>query len=207
VVDVAKQAEFITIYENMLNSLADDEVVYFADAIHPEYQNKPAFGWVKKGTNPTLKTTAGRARVNIQGALKLETFDTPFVAPITVDGVNAVQLLSKIEARNQDKRITHVIWNNAAYQNGPDVRAFLLRKSCRIHLIQLPPYCPHLNPLLGRLFHNRLPAMIERLWTVVHQNVNHNRAYSHAKAIYRSHSEVLSENYSTAMAQFPKSGH
>ena len=30
VVDVAKQAEFITIYENMLNSLADDEAVYFA---------------------------------------------------------------------------------------------------------------------------------------------------------------------------------
>jgi transposase len=30
---------------------------------------------------------------------------------------------------------------------------------------------------------------------------------SHAKAIYRSHSEVLSENYPRAMAQLPKSGH
>ena len=28
--DVAKQAEFIAMYENMLNSLADDEAVYFA---------------------------------------------------------------------------------------------------------------------------------------------------------------------------------
>ena len=62
----------------MLNSLADDEAVYFANAVHPEYQSKPAFGWVKKGTNPTLKTTSGRARVNIHGALNLETFDTPF---------------------------------------------------------------------------------------------------------------------------------
>ena len=77
VADVAKQAEFIAMYENMLNSLADDEAVYFADAAHPEYQSKPAFGWVKKGTNPTLKTTSGRARVNIHGALNLETFDTP----------------------------------------------------------------------------------------------------------------------------------
>ncbi|AGI74779.1 putative transposase (plasmid) [Octadecabacter arcticus 238] len=33
-----------------------------------------------------------------------------------------------------------------------------------IHLIQLPPYCPHLNP-------------IERLWAVMHQHVTHNRAY------------------------------
>ncbi len=164
VADVAKQAEFIAIYENMLNSLADDEAVYFADAVHPEYQSKPAFGWVKKGTNPTLKTTSGRARVNIHGALNLETFDTPFVAPITVDGVSAVHLLAKIEARNQKKRIIHVIWDNAAYHKGPDVRAFLSRKNCRIHLIQLPPYCPHLNP-------------IERLWAVMHQHVTHNRAY------------------------------
>ena len=164
VADVAKQAEFIATYENMLNSLADDEAVYFADAVHPEYQSKPAFGWVKKGTNPTLQTTSGRARVNIHGALSLETFDTPFVAPITVDGVSAVQLLAKIEARNPKKRIIHVIWDNAAYHKGPDVRAFLSRKNCRIHLIQLPPYCPHLNP-------------IERLWAVMHQHVTHNRAY------------------------------
>jgi transposase len=162
--DVAKQAEFFAVYENMLNSLADDEAIYFADAVHPECQNKPAFGWVKKGTNPTLKTTVGRAQVNIHGALNLETCDTPFVALITVDGVSAVQLLAKIEGRSQDKRIIHVIWDNAAYHKGPDVRTFLLHKNCGIHLIQLPPYCPHLNP-------------IERLWAVMHQHVTHNRAY------------------------------
>ena len=87
-----------------------------------------------------------------------------FVAPITVDGVSSVQLLAKIEARNQDKRNIHVIWDNAAYHKGPDVRAFLSRKNCRIHLILLPPYCPYLNP-------------IERLSAVMHQHVAHNRAY------------------------------
>ena len=64
--------------------LLDDEAVYFApsrrlqantcqamDAVHPEYQSKPAFGWVKKGTNPTLKTTAGRARaVFVKGVVR-----------------------------------------------------------------------------------------------------------------------------------------
>ena len=148
--------------------------------------DKPAFGWVKKGTNPTLKTTSGRARVNIHGALNLETFDTPFVAPITVDGVSAVQLLAKIEARNQDKRIIHVIWDNAAYHKGPDVRAFLSRKNCRIHLIQLPPYCPHLNP-------------IERLWAVMHQHVTHNRAYPTQKlfteAILKFFRKIIPEQW------------
>ncbi|MEI4264257.1 transposase [Roseovarius sp. D0-M9] len=52
-----------------------------------------------------------------------------------------------MEERNPDKRIIHVIWDNAAYHKGPDVRAFLARTACRIHLIQLPPYCPHLNPI------------------------------------------------------------
>ena len=37
VADVAKQAEFIAMYAYMLNSQPDDEAVYFADAVHPEY--------------------------------------------------------------------------------------------------------------------------------------------------------------------------
>jgi transposase len=57
-----------------------------------------------------------------------------------------------------------VIWGNAAYHKGPDVRAFLARTNCRIHLIQLPPYCPHLNP-------------IERLWAIMHQCVTYNWHY------------------------------
>ena len=119
---------------------------------------------MKTGSNPAVKTTAGRGRVNIHGALNLETSDTPFVEPTTVNGANAAQLLAEIEARNPDKRVIHVIWDNAAYHKGPDVRTFLSRPGCRIHLIQLPPYCPHLNP-------------IERLWAVMHRHVTHNRHY------------------------------
>ena len=55
-----KQAEFIALYERLMNELSDEEAVYFADAVHPEYQTKPAFGWVKTGSNPAVKTTAGR---------------------------------------------------------------------------------------------------------------------------------------------------
>ena len=80
-------------------------------------------------------STAGRGRVNIHGAVSLETFDAPFVEPTTVDGVSAVQLLTKIEQRNPDKRVIHVIWDNAAYHKGLEVRAFWARTACRIHLI------------------------------------------------------------------------
>jgi transposase len=159
-----QQEAFMALYEQLMNTLNADEAVYFADAVHPEYQTKPAFGWVRKGSSPAVRTTAGRGRVNIHGALNLETFDMPFVEPTTVDGASAVQLLAKIEARNPDKRLIHVIWDNAAYHKGQEVRDFLARPQCRIHLIPLPPYCPHLNP-------------IERLWAVMHRYVTHNRHY------------------------------
>lgn len=102
-------------YERLLNELEADEAEYFADAVHTEDQTKPAFGWVKAGSNPAVTTAAGCRRVNIHGALSLENFDAPFVEPTTVDGVSAKQLLAKIEARNPDKRVIHLIWDNAAY--------------------------------------------------------------------------------------------
>jgi len=191
-VPAERQEEFIALYTRLLNDLGEDEAVYFADAVHPEYQTKPAFGWVKQGSHPAVKTTAGRGRVNIHGALNLENFDAPFVEPTTVDRVSAAQLLAKIEARNPDKRIIHVIWDNAAYHKGPDVRAFLARSECRVHLIQLPPYCPHLNP-------------IERLWAVMHQQVTHNRHYptqkQFANAILKFFRETIPNEWKSFRSQ------
>ena len=120
-----KQAGFIAFYENLLNGLPTNEVVCFAGATHPEYQTKPGYGWVRAGSNPAVKTTAGRDRVNIHGAVNLETFNAPFVEPITVDGKSSMQLLAEIEARKPEKHRIHVTWGNAAYHKGPDVRAFL----------------------------------------------------------------------------------
>lgn len=168
VADEGAQRDFIAFYEGLLNNLPADETVYFADAVHPEYQTRPAFGWVKKGSETAVKTTSGRGRVNIHGAICLENFDAPFVEPVTVDGDSAVQLLGKIEANNPAKSIIHVIWDNAPYHKCESVKQWLSRDDCRIHLIQLPTYCPHLNP-------------IERLWAVMHAHVTHNRFYTTQK--------------------------
>lgn len=44
VVLAEKQAAFIAFYERQMRELPADEAVYFADAVHLEYQTKPAFG-------------------------------------------------------------------------------------------------------------------------------------------------------------------
>jgi transposase len=164
VADEVLQRQFIDMYEKLLSSLPDDEAVYFADAVHPEYQVRPAFGWMRKGSNTAVMTTSGRQRVNIHGALNLENFDAPFVEVIKVNGDSSVALLAKIAAQNPSKSTIHVIWDNAPYHNCKQVRAWLSRSNCRINLIRLPAYCPHLNP-------------IERLWAVMHAHITHNRFY------------------------------
>ena len=112
--------------------------------------------------------TAGRGQGNIHGAVNLDTFDASFVEPMTLDGVSTAKLLAKNEVCNHFKRLIQAIWDNAAYHKGLDVRKFLATPDCHIQFIQLPPNCPHLNP-------------IERLWTIMHQYMTHNQHHATQK--------------------------
>ena len=147
-----------------MNNLSPDEAVYFGDAVHPEHQSRPSHGWVKKDDNIAIKCNSGRQRVNIHGALNLENFDLPFEDVWRVNSQSTIALMGKIESRNKDKSKIYLILDNAAYHRSKEVRRYLARDGCKIKVIWLPAYCPHLNP-------------IERLWGVLHKNVTHNRHY------------------------------
>ena len=110
VADEDTQAELTSFYQDFMTKLAASKVVYFADALHLEYQIKPAFGSLRKGSNPAIKTTTRRVRVNTNGAVCLENFDVSFVKPVTVDRDSAVQLLTKLEANGPSKSLIHAVW-------------------------------------------------------------------------------------------------
>ena len=76
-----KQAAFIAKYEALMMGLGlgADEMIVFSNAVHPEHQSRPAHGWFPKGQRMALKATSGRKRLNIQGALDLESFQFTFV--------------------------------------------------------------------------------------------------------------------------------
>ena len=160
--DEARQAAFISRYDQLLNGLAADEVVYFADAVHPEYQSRPAHGWVRKGDKVALRRTSGRQRLNLHAALNLENFHCPLVEAERIDAASTIALLAKLEASNPGKRRIYVIVDNARYHHARVVRQWLERPDCRITLVFLPAYAPHLNA-------------IERLWAVMHREVTHNK--------------------------------
>jgi transposase len=146
--------------------LADDEVVYFADAVHPEYQSRPAHGWVRKADKVALRRTSGRQRINLHGALNLENFHfhCPLVQAEKINAASTIALFERLEADNPGKRWIHVIADNARYHLARLVRQWLERPGCRIKLIFQPAYAPHLNA-------------IERLWGVMHREVTHNTFY------------------------------
>jgi transposase len=163
--DPAKQEAFIKAYEDLLNQLEDDEAVLFADAVHPTHAVRPVGCWAPKDVAIAVGQTSGRQRLNIHGAIDLETGQTQMVEALSVDAASTIALLVAIAAMYPRKRLIHVYLDNARYHHAKLVQAWLAAPGCRIKLHFLPPYCPHLNP-------------IERLWGVMHKRVTHNRCHS-----------------------------
>ncbi len=166
--DEKKQQDFIELYQALAKGCEVEEPCYFVDAVHPEHQSHPAYGWFKKGEKVALKSSSGRDRVNIHGAINLANFDVPFVEPSTVDGNSTIALFEKIEQKNPAATTINLFLDNANYHHAKAVKAWMEETKSKIKLHFLPPYAPHLNP-------------IERLWGVMHQYVTHNKFYAKFK--------------------------
>ena len=163
--DEEKQKAFIATYEDLMNSLPDNEAVLFADAVHPTHAAQPVGCWAPKQDKLAIEQTSGRQRINIHGALDLVTGRTRMIEVETVDAASTIRLLELIEAFYPMLALIHVFLDNARYHHAKLVRDWLSRPECRIRLHFIPPYCPHLNP-------------IERLWGVMHRHVTHNKCYA-----------------------------
>jgi hypothetical protein len=163
--DVDKQKGFIEAYETLMNTLPDDETVMFADAVHPTHAVRPVGCWAPKDTKVAVDQTSGRRRMNIHGAIDLETGQTRRREVLTVDAMSTIALLMAIEALYPEMRLIHVFLDNARYHHAKLVREWLAQPGRRIKLHFVPAYCPHLNP-------------IERLWGLMHRNITHNQCYA-----------------------------
>lgn len=163
--DAEKQQAFIEGYENLLNSLGPDEAVLFLDAVHPTHAARPVGCWAPKEEKLAIEQTTGRQRINIHGAIDLETGQTRMIEAETIDAASTIKLLESLEALYPLLAIIHVYLDNARYHHAKLVQAWLAQPGRRIRLHFVPPYCPHLNP-------------IERLWGVMHKHLTHNKCYA-----------------------------
>lgn len=161
--DVDKQQEFIDQFADFMRNKAENEAVFFMDAVHPAHNSMPAYGWMKKGEETNLKSNSGRQRLNVHGAMNAETYEViPLVSESNVNAESTIQLLEYLEELYPLAAVIYVILDNAKYHYSKSVQKW--EQSSRVKLVFLPPYSPELN-------------LIERLWRIFKKKVLYNKYF------------------------------
>jgi len=160
--DPEKQAEFLEFYEDLKDEKGSEDPIYFVDATHPMHNSVPSHGWIKKGTEKELKANSGRKRLNINGALNIETLETTIGFYDKINAQSMIDFFKKILAKNEEAEKIYVIVDNAGYNRAKVLKNFV--KKTKIEIIYLPPYSPNLN-------------LIERYWKFFKKMILYNQYY------------------------------
>jgi transposase len=164
--DAVAQREFVGVYEQLKQETPEKEPILFIDAVHPTIATKPARGWIGKGIEKIVLTTASRTRMNIVGAIELSTMTVIHEEFETVNAVAIMRLCDKIKAHYSDAMSVHIILDRAGYHRSEELADYAKQHNIVLHF--LPAYSPNLNP-------------IERLWKVMNEQVRNNYFFKTAK--------------------------
>ena len=164
--DALQQKIWVERYRELVNQTPSNEPIVFVDSTHPTMATKVSYGWIRKGKNKPIASTASRTRMNITGALNLRAMHVLTDDFDTINGENTVAFLQKLRDAHPDAPKMHVILDQSSYHKSALVRKFAADNN--IVLNYLPPYSPNLN-------------VIERLWKVLNERVRNNRYFQSAK--------------------------
>jgi transposase len=192
--DPAKQEAFLDEYEKLRKTKGENDPIYFGDGCHPQFNSIPAYGWIRCGVEKELKSNCGRERVNINGAVDIDTLETVTDFADSVNSQSTLRLFAKMEAKHPHAQVIHLIVDNATYYKSQLVKEYL--HGSRIVLHYLPGYSPNLN-------------LIERLWKFFKKKILYNKYYeeyedflSACKGFFRCRTKyreelraVLTENF------------
>ena len=160
--DRQAQESFMAQYKDIKERKHPDDPIYFMDAVHPQHNSVPAYGWIKKGHEAELKANCGRQRLNINGVIDVATLKTVVRFDDTINADSTIDLFKQIERKHRKANTIYIIADNARYYRSGLVKKYL--ETSIIKLIFLPAYSPNLN-------------LIERLWKYFRKVVMYNRYY------------------------------
>jgi hypothetical protein len=142
--DGQKQLEFVAQFEQVIEQLPPDTLVYFTDATHPTHNTQKSRAWIKKGHQKHIPANSGRKRVNLNGAVNaLDPCEAVVVEAQTVNAQSTIALYEKLLENNPGKKLV-LICDNATYYRSQLLQQWLEGQP----LIQqwfLPTYSPNLN--------------------------------------------------------------
>ncbi|WP_341788966.1 winged helix-turn-helix domain-containing protein [Rickettsia endosymbiont of Lasioglossum villosulum] len=98
-IDLAKQEEFKLQYSLLRNNLARDKSIYFMDSVHPQYQSRARFGWIRKNVAKTLPSFNGWKRKHIIGAIDLKSLNLVTTDNPKVNSDYIIEFLKKLDSR------------------------------------------------------------------------------------------------------------
>lgn len=156
------QKAFIEKYEKLKDDKSEADHIYFMDGVHPLHNSQPAYGWIKKGKEKTLKSNTGRQRININGAYDIENHNVVIREDESINAQSTIKLLGEM-LKAQPSGTLYIILDNAKYYRSAHVKEFL-ESNPRIEFVFLPPYSPNLN-------------VIERLWKFFKKKTTYNEYY------------------------------
>ena len=170
--DPERQEAFLEDYKNLKESQAEGDPIYFMDATHPQHNPVIGCGWIKRGEDYPIRSNTGRQRLNINGAIEIQTYSAEIRFDITIDAASTIALFQQIEKANPNARRIVVICDNARYYRSKAVQEYLT--TSRIHLEFLPAYSPNLN-LIERFwkFFKRQVCVFHPNWTAVPPQTGH----------------------------------
>lgn len=160
--NVKAQAKFIDEYATIRAKMTKQDSLFFTDATHPHYQSYSAHGWMKKGVEKQIKSTNGKKKLNIQGAINIDTHQVISSFDPWLNQESSLDFLEKLR-KKVPKGTIYLVCDNAPYYHATRVKDYA--KSMAIEMVYLPPYSPNINP-------------IERLWLYFQKQVLHNKYYS-----------------------------
>ena len=151
--DAKKQREF---YDNTLRPLMEKaekglETLLFMDASH-FVMGCDFLGYIYGKTRRFIRTSSGRKRYNVLGAIDFLTKRMLTVANDSYITATQVCEMLRLISEEYKGKIVHIVLDNARYQKCGDVCK--LAGELGLDLVYLPPYSPNLN-------------LIERVWKFV----------------------------------------
>jgi transposase len=134
--DEQRQEAFIKKYEELKANLKPGEIIMFMDSVHPTSATKITYGWIRTGVEKLIATTAGHARMNLTGAINLDTMSIITREYEAINGSSTVKFLKQIEAANPFATKIHIIADGGKAHTSNEVKLFLSESNAanRLHL-------------------------------------------------------------------------
>ena len=112
-------------YAKIKSNLEEGDKIFFMDSVHPTQATKITSGWIRKGVEKMIATVAGRSRINLTGAIDLESMSIFTQEYETINGESTIDFLKYLDKSTDDEGKIHLMADGGGAHTCKEVGAYL----------------------------------------------------------------------------------